>query len=599
MDPREELVALRRLAELEARQRGLPSAAPQETYDPAEGMSTWQKLAAGVGKAVVDTGRGLGQLVGLTSQQEIDDAKKRDAALMDTGAGMTGNVLGNIGMALAPGGAAIRGGKALSALSGAPKLVGRAGEIASTAGQRFLMPQTVPGAIGVGATQGFVQPVASDESRALNTAVGGIGGGAAPLVAGASKVVGNLAAPFTQAGRDRIVGRTLERFAGDPAALRTAAPTQYVKGSVPTLPEYTGDAGMATLYQSLRNNVDAKVPMVAREGANRAARVDAVREIAGDTGKREFFDGARKVAAEDLYGKAFAEQPTLTPWIKGQMTQLLKRPAFNQAWKEASTIAANEGVKLNRQNLVQVAHYTKMALDDQIANTQGNTQRAIMSARDKLLTLMESKDFAPAYREARATFAEMSKPINEMDVGQALLNKLEPALASYGATTREHAGAYAQALRDANGTAARATGFKGAKLDQMLSPEAYATAQGVAKDLGRSARASDLGLARGSPTAQNLVSQDILRQSLGPFGLPRSFTESSLAETLMRPASFAYKVPERKTLEQLGNTMVNDAEVKRLLALLDKKRGRLGLAADYLLPLSAPVGAAGLLNFQQ
>jgi len=44
-------------------------------YDPTEGMSTSEKFLAGVGKAMTDAGRGVGQMVGLVSQDEIDEAK--------------------------------------------------------------------------------------------------------------------------------------------------------------------------------------------------------------------------------------------------------------------------------------------------------------------------------------------------------------------------------------------------------------------------------------------------------------------------------------------------------------------------------------------
>jgi len=209
---------------------------------------------------------------------------------------------------------------------------------------------------------------------------------------------------------------------------------------------------------------------------------------------------------------------------------------------------------------------------------------------------MESKNFAPSYREARATYAEMSKPINQMDVGQDLVNKLQPALAEFGATGRTTPAKYAQALRDADATARRATGFKGAKMESILTPEQMRTVTNVAKDLGRSANAQELGMARGSPTGQNLISQDILRQALGPFGLPKSFTESTLAETLLRPVSFAYKAPETRVMGLLGELALMPEEARKLFLKELSKRGR---GADKLIPYGAGLGTAGLLGLTQ
>ena len=114
----------------------------QPSYDPTEGMSFFDKAAAGVGKSIYDTGRGIGQMLGMVSREEVDEAKRRDAALMNTGGGITGNIAGNLAQALfIPGGS------------------------------------TVKGAALIGGSMGAVQPVGTDESRLQNIAIGaGLGG---------------------------------------------------------------------------------------------------------------------------------------------------------------------------------------------------------------------------------------------------------------------------------------------------------------------------------------------------------------------------------------------------------------------------------------
>ena len=102
-------------------------------------------------------------------------------------------------------------------------------------------------------------------------------------------------------------------------------------------------------------------------------------------------------------------------------------------------------------------------------------------------------------------------------------------------------------------------------------------------------------MARGSPTGQTLISQDILQQALGPFGLPKSFTESTLAETLLRPVSFAYKAPENRVMGLLGQLalMPEEARILFLKELAQRNRG-----ADKLIPYGASIGTAGLLSAQ-
>ncbi len=61
-------------------------------------------------------------MLGMDNQQAIDESRKRDEALMDTGAGIAGNIAGNVASlapaALIPGAGTLAGGAAIGALSG-------------------------------------------------------------------------------------------------------------------------------------------------------------------------------------------------------------------------------------------------------------------------------------------------------------------------------------------------------------------------------------------------------------------------------------------------------------------------------------------------
>lgn len=127
---------------------------PQESYadkqaralekygrsDPTEGMSGLQKGLAGFGGSFVNSARGVGQLFGAVSRDDIAEARERDAPLMESGAGMVGNVLGQAAQIATP-------------LPGGPA-VGLAGKFAASGARA--------GAFG------GLQPVAGDESRAEN-----------------------------------------------------------------------------------------------------------------------------------------------------------------------------------------------------------------------------------------------------------------------------------------------------------------------------------------------------------------------------------------------------------------------------------------------
>lgn len=143
-----------------------------------------ENFQAGIGKAFVDAGRGVSQLVGMGDQQAIDEAKIRDAALMKTGGGIVGNIAGNVALTAAP---ARLAGMAGTALSGVLPRVGGA----ITAGANALVqPSSVGQALASGAALGAIQPIASDESRLANMVLGAASAGISHgLTRGASRVV--------------------------------------------------------------------------------------------------------------------------------------------------------------------------------------------------------------------------------------------------------------------------------------------------------------------------------------------------------------------------------------------------------------------------
>jgi len=547
----------------------MPQATPAEAPDPMEGMSTADKFFAGAGKSITDVGRGVGQLardvmptraadaLGLPTQADIDEAKRLDAPLMRTTAGTVGNVTGSVATALPA-----------MFIPGAQGLAGAA----------------ITGAAITGAGMGLIQPVASDESRLKNVAVGA-GAGAAGVVAGRVLAAGAkgakaLVEPFTDKGRQAIAGRTLDRFgvqAGDVAGV-TGTPT--VTGAVPTMAEQIarpeGAAGAARLQDSVRS-LDPEIAnkFVAREVENNAARVGTLREMSGEGGARDFVAAIRNGTAKEQYGKAFAtlmDMSTMSAAEKGEVTKLMQTPAIRNAIKEAKEIAGNSGLSLNNPNgSIEGLHLTKLAMDDAItAASKGgsavavNKAMSIKTARDRLVTFIER--MAPDYAEARATYAGMSKPLNQMDVADALFRKGTSATSDLGGTPRLMPDKFVSLLKNEQATVKQATGRDLGKLSEVLDPDQYAKVMAVGQELDKGAAVARAANGPGSATAQRLASQNVLRQILGPTGLPQSWAESTLLNTAMRPVQFAYNgVAEPKIQKVLADLLLDPTKARAAL----------------------------------
>jgi len=143
-----------------------------------DAMPWYERLSAGAGKAVVDTGRGIGQLIGKVSQEDVARAREKDQPLMDTASGRVGNVLGYVGEALPAALIAPAAGVGAGAALGTKAAIGGA----------------------LGGAQGYAQPYASTGEHVANTLVGtGLGAVLPGMGAAAGKVVNGLATPEARA----------------------------------------------------------------------------------------------------------------------------------------------------------------------------------------------------------------------------------------------------------------------------------------------------------------------------------------------------------------------------------------------------------------
>lgn len=593
-----------------------PSAEPQKAANPTggglplrpfgidtgltmpEGASNFM---AGMGKAFVDLGRGAGQLVGSVSRKDIEEARKIDAPLMETTGGTVGNIAGNVA-AMIP----------TAFIPGA---------------------NTLAGAGVIGATTALLQPSTSTGETVGNVILGGASG---PVANAAGRAIGAgyqgakaLAEPFFEGGQNKIAARTLQHFAKDPAAAAAAARAaqQSITGAQPTLAESTKDVGLAQLQRALQSAdpVDFGNELATRHMANNAARVGVLRNIAGDDAAMQAALQAREDAAQSLYGKAFASdamrrdlaksaQAARAPFAGVGLTDLpedlatpalrslAKRPMFQKAVEEAKTLAQNKGVNLKDPlQSLEGLHYIKLALDDMaspgVASSMGKNSNAAVNEMRAMLS-DELANVAPLYGNAKQVFADMSKPINQMEVGNRLLTQYASASKDLSGSPKLRAEALNRALQDEEKLVKLATGFKGSKgIDSVFTPEQMAAVRAVADELSTVGAVEAAARASGSPTAQNLASQNVLRQFLGPTGLPESWAESTLLNSIMRPVQFAAKAGEPKITNRLAEAMLNPQDAAALLELasIPAVSQRFGRQA---LPWLAPV-ATGIANAKE
>jgi hypothetical protein len=367
----------------------------------------------------------------------------------------------------------------------------------------------------------------------------------------AANAVSSLVKPFTANGQQEIAGNVLRRFAdGGPTAVNAA---QVVPGSVPTLAEATGNAGLATLQRGIR---DVRPnAFIEREAQNAAARSALFDEVAGDADKLAFFKADRKTVAKELYDAALdqANQQSLTPWIKGQITQLNKAPTIIEARKEAQRLARDRLEKPSPDGSLRALQDMKTIIDDKISKAvregKGGEAEALGDLQSKLTNVMEKLSLT--YAEANATYAAMSKPINAMEALQGM--KLTDAR---GNITLAKVKSAIESLEKQRA----APGFNAAK---SVTDEQLSALRSIHEDL---LRQDNLGLGRpiGSNTFQNIATDNILNSVAGST-LSRLADRLGVAGAVGQVGRLAYSGPNEAIRNRIADLMLSPQMAEPLL----------------------------------
>lgn len=587
--------------------------------DAAPKPGTAQSFGAGVlrgAKDVVDTGAqllasGFDKIAGTSEGKRVGDMNTAGKAEFDAQYGKDntaaslGRVGGQIAATLPVGGALGASVKAAGVAGALPKAAIPLGEAIASGGMRGanlaadaslaaraanMATRMAGGAIAGGASAALVDP----ESAALGA---GIGAALPPSLAAAGKigrVAGAAVAPFTQSGKDRIVGSTLREFASDPvtaqAALR-AAP-EVVPGSAPTTAAAAGDVGLAGLQRTVLN----RNPGLAAEAAERAstqneARTRVLEAIAGNQGKiaaaeeaRNAATGAMREAALDRAGNIQAQ--SLIGGIDNLLADpnnagLLVQRALRQFRGQIADTAQDGAI--NARALYAIRKDINDVLGGKLQGESGNLKRAssqligvksmiddaIESASNRVTPSAErgiatgqagaagadgltSGKPSASWREYLRQYSDQSVPIDQMKTLEDVMQRVQTgAMDTRGNLVMSSAKLNNILKKD------------GAELARSLSPDQMQVLRNLQADLNASTLASTAGKAVGSNTVQNLGSDRVLSEALG-----RRVGGSGLAqETLGRAAGFTARRANAAIEERLGEALMDPQTAALLMEL--------------------------------
>lgn len=254
------------------RQKFYPSVSARDFYsrvdydtnkpNPTDGMSAFDKFMAGAGKSVADTGLGIGQLAGLVDQAEVDEAAARDKPLMETGAGVAGNIVGDMAQLAIP-----LGGGASLAAKGATKIAPKAAAAVATK-----LGKAAPVVVSVAENTALTaaKPVETGESRAGNATGGAV-----------ASVAGNAAG----AGLNKVARGAADAIAPNIRALYEKA----IEMGIPVRADQLGDSKfLKTLASTLE-----RLPLTGGQAAQEAQQEAFNRAVS-----RQFGENVSRITPE-------------------------------------------------------------------------------------------------------------------------------------------------------------------------------------------------------------------------------------------------------------------------------------------------------------
>lgn len=370
-------------------------------------------------------------------------------------------------------------------------------------------------------------------------------------LAGASSVV----QPFTQAGREVIVGNVLRKLSTDPdlAASRLAQSQPLVPGVFPTTAATAFDPGLASAETAIRA-LDQSGSFATRLSANQQALLDAYRRISGKPGSVAAAEAKRTEVTRPMREQAFAGV-TVDPATFQTGISLVVNKAID------NVMASPVGVRMDVENAMKWATdriakaKTPMQLYEvrkDLASAAGGKYNqenpSLRLAGGQLKDVIKAVDdvidaSAPGFKSYINKYSKMSGPIDQMKMlqdierrvttGQPNLMTNEPVLAA--------------------GSLRRQLASKADELDLKLSIPAQKRLDNIIDEINRGMAATAPGVrAPGSDTFKNMSMGNLIGRVFS-----ESMATNTTLRTMTRPLDFLYKLPDDQIQQLLVQAMLD------------------------------------------
>jgi hypothetical protein len=381
------------------------------------------------------------------------------------------------------------------------------------------------------------------------------GGPKLPITQRAIAAPATVVQPFTQAGREVIVGNVLRKLATEPdlAASRLAQAEPLVPGVRPTTAATAFDPGLASAETAIRA-LDQSGAFATRLSANQQALLDAYRRISGKPGSVPAAEAKRTEVTRPMREEAFAGVTVDPVTFQSGVNLVVNRAIDN-------VMSSPVGVRMDVESAMKWATdrvaraKTPMQLYEirkDLAGAAGGKYNqenpSLRLAGGQLKDVIKAVDdvidsAAPGFKAYMDKYSKMSGPIDQMKMLQEIERKVttgqpnlmtgEPVLAA--------------------GSLRRQLANKADELDLKLSIPAQTRLDNIIDEINRGMAATAPGVkAPGSDTFKNMSMGNLIGRVFS-----ESMATNTTLRTMTRPLDFLYKLPDEQIQQLLVEAMLD------------------------------------------
>lgn len=408
--------------------------------------------------------------------------------------------------------------------------------------------------------------------------IGSVAPAGAPGAARSAQQVGRaIVQPFTEEGRQVIVGNVLRRSATlpDEAATRMQAAPEFIPGSMPTMAEASRDPGLMALQGPISKIFDPQNLIGQRVSQQNLARMQEFERRAATP---EMLDVAKVGRAEvtgPMREEAFLAQNQFGPLasssldpVRTAITDIVRgktggsKPVRDtMKFVQGLIKDVEEGGPLTAERLYGIRKDIRMAKEGLFDKDDFRAKLAAqeLSQVQKVLDdVIESA--APGYKSYMAEYREMSKPISQMELMQDIAKRSTVAAPDITAGVTS-APIFSQAKLK-NQLNARADEIK-----RTLSDEQKTMLDNLMKDLDRTASLTSAVARRpGSDTFKNFSTANLIGSMFSDV-----LAGTTTVKSLSSPLNFLYKLPD----QQIADLMVEAMLDPKLASLMMQKASKM------------------------